>query len=306
MSKTWADLACERAESAAGVETSEPGTCGSGQEDARSETPLAGVVREAAGRFGQRPLYRASMEARAELSQASDAVQLADLKADPDRVLDLARRPGGVNVMSGGSKAFRLSIPSTPLPCPCEHDEDCDVRADLAKTTAQRDEALRMWAEACGERDRAARELAAMRDERDVALQYKPLYDLMFNEASNLRCWLRRILPAAEVVDPNSVAEIRQQQEWDENDMPKLRIDTSDPETRAVWQAVLRARDEVASWPAWKRGDVGSERSRDDLRDLRETLRNLLLAFPELRKSYSTHEQQQALRAAVEMVGGWE
>jgi hypothetical protein len=33
----------------------------------------------------------------------------------------------------------------------------------------------------------------------------------------------------------------------------KLRLD--DPETRAVWAAVQRAKAEVASWPAWKRGE---------------------------------------------------
>ncbi len=28
-----------------------------------------------------------------------------------------------------------------------------------------------------------------------------------------------------------------------------------DDETRAVWETALRARAEVAGWPAWKRGD---------------------------------------------------
>ncbi|HEX3762412.1 MAG TPA: hypothetical protein VHW23_27110 [Kofleriaceae bacterium] len=33
----------------------------------------------------------------------------------------------------------------------------------------------------------------------------------------------------------------------------KLRLD--DPHTRAVWEAIERAHEEVASWPAWKRGE---------------------------------------------------
>ena len=35
----------------------------------------------------------------------------------------------------------------------------------------------------------------------------------------------------------------------------KLKLRLDDPETRAVWEAALRARREVASWPAWKRGE---------------------------------------------------
>jgi hypothetical protein len=35
----------------------------------------------------------------------------------------------------------------------------------------------------------------------------------------------------------------------------KLKLDVSDPHTRAIWETVLRARDEVASWPTWKRGE---------------------------------------------------
>lgn len=34
----------------------------------------------------------------------------------------------------------------------------------------------------------------------------------------------------------------------------KLRLD--DHETRAVWDAAQKAKTEVASWPAWKRGEV--------------------------------------------------
>ena len=35
----------------------------------------------------------------------------------------------------------------------------------------------------------------------------------------------------------------------------KVRIRLDDEHTRAVWETVQRARAEVASWPAWKRGD---------------------------------------------------
>ena len=35
----------------------------------------------------------------------------------------------------------------------------------------------------------------------------------------------------------------------------KIQIDTSDPETKAVWDTAVRARAEVESWPAWKRGE---------------------------------------------------
>lgn len=36
-------------------------------------------------------------------------------------------------------------------------------------------------------------------------------------------------------------------------DKVKIRID--DPETRAIWETAQRAKAEVASWPAWKRGE---------------------------------------------------
>ncbi len=35
----------------------------------------------------------------------------------------------------------------------------------------------------------------------------------------------------------------------------KLKIRIDDPQTRAVWETVLKARAEVESWPAWKRGE---------------------------------------------------
>ena len=38
--------------------------------------------------------------------------------------------------------------------------------------------------------------------------------------------------------------------------MSKIKLSLADPATRAVWAAVKRAKVEVASWPAWKRGDL--------------------------------------------------
>jgi hypothetical protein len=35
----------------------------------------------------------------------------------------------------------------------------------------------------------------------------------------------------------------------------KLKIRVDDEETRAVWETVLKAKAEVESWPAWKRGE---------------------------------------------------
>jgi hypothetical protein len=39
----------------------------------------------------------------------------------------------------------------------------------------------------------------------------------------------------------------------------KIKLDLSDPETRRTWEACLDAKKEVASWPAWKRGDTAIE-----------------------------------------------
>lgn len=36
----------------------------------------------------------------------------------------------------------------------------------------------------------------------------------------------------------------------------RVKVSLDDPQTRAVWETAQRAADEVASWPAWKRGDV--------------------------------------------------
>jgi hypothetical protein len=38
-------------------------------------------------------------------------------------------------------------------------------------------------------------------------------------------------------------------------DNHRISIDTSDPETKAVWETAVRAKAEVDSWPAWKRGE---------------------------------------------------
>lgn len=35
----------------------------------------------------------------------------------------------------------------------------------------------------------------------------------------------------------------------------KIKISLDDPEMRQIWNTVLEARREVASWPAWKRGE---------------------------------------------------
>ena len=40
--------------------------------------------------------------------------------------------------------------------------------------------------------------------------------------------------------------------------MTKVKIRIDDPETRAIWEAALQARAEVAGWPAWKRGEYPS------------------------------------------------
>lgn len=43
----------------------------------------------------------------------------------------------------------------------------------------------------------------------------------------------------------------------------KIKLSLEDPEIRAIWETVLEARREVASWPAWKRGEYELPR-RDD------------------------------------------
>jgi len=43
----------------------------------------------------------------------------------------------------------------------------------------------------------------------------------------------------------------------------KLKIRIDDPETRAVWETAKRAKAEVESWPAWKRGEAMPRASTD-------------------------------------------
>lgn len=41
---------------------------------------------------------------------------------------------------------------------------------------------------------------------------------------------------------------------------PKIKIKFDDPMTQAIWNTCLLAREEVASWPSWKRGEDAPER----------------------------------------------
>lgn len=38
--------------------------------------------------------------------------------------------------------------------------------------------------------------------------------------------------------------------------MSKVKLSLSDPHIRTVWNSVLETKREVASWPAWKRGEI--------------------------------------------------
>jgi hypothetical protein len=44
----------------------------------------------------------------------------------------------------------------------------------------------------------------------------------------------------------------------------KLKLKLDDQHTREVWQAVQRAKDEVAGWPAWKRGEANATTRMDN------------------------------------------
>jgi len=46
---------------------------------------------------------------------AITAITIAVLQFDPDLAMKLARRRGGIDVVSDGRVVFRLWIPSTPL-----------------------------------------------------------------------------------------------------------------------------------------------------------------------------------------------
>lgn len=39
-------------------------------------------------------------------------------------------------------------------------------------------------------------------------------------------------------------------------DMKKIKIDLSDPDTRATWDAVIQAKKEVSQMPPWKKGEL--------------------------------------------------
>jgi hypothetical protein len=41
----------------------------------------------------------------------------------------------------------------------------------------------------------------------------------------------------------------------------KIKIRIDDAETRAVWETAHRAKAEVESWPAWKRGETAPRAS---------------------------------------------
>jgi len=43
----------------------------------------------------------------------------------------------------------------------------------------------------------------------------------------------------------------------------KIKIRIDDPQTRAVWETAQKAKTEVDSWPAWKRGEEPSETTTD-------------------------------------------
>lgn len=44
----------------------------------------------------------------------------------------------------------------------------------------------------------------------------------------------------------------------------KIKIDTSDPETKKIWEAALAAKREVEGWPAWKQGHLVREEVESD------------------------------------------
>lgn len=46
--------------------------------------------------------------------------------------------------------------------------------------------------------------------------------------------------------------------------MRPIRLNLEDPEIRAIWETILEAKREVASWPAWKRGEYDAPSSNDE------------------------------------------
>jgi hypothetical protein len=50
----------------------------------------------------------------------------------------------------------------------------------------------------------------------------------------------------------------------------KLKIRIDDEETRALWETAKKAKAEVESWPAWKRGELVPRVSTDTDADVAE------------------------------------
>jgi hypothetical protein len=47
---------------------------------------------------------------------------------------------------------------------------------------------------------------------------------------------------------------------------PKIKIDISDPETKKIWDAAVAAKEEVDSWPEWKKGHLVPEERESDFK----------------------------------------
>lgn len=75
----------------------------------------------------------------------------------------------------------------------------------------------------------------------------------------------------------------------DEQNMAKLKLDTSDPHTKAVYEACQQAAREVASWPAWKRGvDPDAARRAQCEREMAERAKSLK---PSVQPMTNHHEE---------------
>lgn len=67
----------------------------------------------------------------------------------------------------------------------------------------------------------------------------------LFRDATGRVCTYTEIAAALNATAPGQAAE---------GQPGKIKIDTGDPRTAAVWEAAQQARAEVAGWPAWKSG----------------------------------------------------
>jgi hypothetical protein len=82
----------------------------------------------------------------------------------------------------------------------------------------------------------------------------------------------------------------------------KLKLKLDDPHTLLVWQAAQRAKAEVASWPAWKRGEYDQQK-RSSMNDETELLREAtealegLLALIDPRAQMKAKQQGAYFRA---------